>query len=239
MVSVLGEGIILRSKNKKVTAEYLEEVPVDYFNQHYAHLPRLMWVFGYNGQSQSLERSFRGTNFEIFVWAYAGCSTDTGSAQKELLRLREQVSTDWSAPIFKQHIREFVTDKMKQLAGSQPRNGDAPLDTWLPGRVDLWMRNFGKTEVSVFNPDRKADGATSAKQPLGTLMAGQGKMFSSVDGERWIIRDKHSNKVLKKWAVDIAHGIVQDVVVGIDIAATARPSQCARPGRSRVAASTL
>jgi hypothetical protein len=237
MVSVLGDGIILHEKNKQVTAEYVEEMPIDYFNEQYAHLPRFMWVFGYNGQAQSLERSFRGTNFEVFVWAYPGCVATDKSNRKELLRLRESVTTEWRSPIFKQHIREFVSDKMKQLTGSKPRTGDASIEKWLPGRVDLWLRNFGNSEVVVYNLDQKDEnGASIGKKPLGSLLPGQGKMFFSVDGEHWSIRDKHSNKVLRKWVVDIAHGIVQDVLVGIDSLSSGprNNQQCARPGRASV-----
>ena len=213
-------------------------MPIEYFNEQFAHLPRFMWVFGYNGQAQSLERSFRGTNFEVFVWAYGGCSAAADKPnRKELLRLRESVTTEWRSPIFKQHIREFITDKMKQLTGAKPRAGDVPIDKWLPGRVDLWMRNFGNSEVVVYNQDQKDEaGEPIGKQPLGSLLPGQGKMFMSVDGDSWIIRDKHSKKVLKKWVVDLAHGIVQDVVVGVDSLSTGARShqQCARPGRASV-----
>jgi hypothetical protein len=48
MVSLLADGIVLRcNKNRtEATAEYLEEVPIEYFNQRFDSSPRLIWQLG-------------------------------------------------------------------------------------------------------------------------------------------------------------------------------------------------
>jgi hypothetical protein len=86
MVGVLGDGIVLQcptgtqdTTGKTVMhAQYLEEVPLDYFNRRFDGLPRVFVQFGYGEQSQSLHKSRqKGTLFQVYgvrfgsaiVWA--------------------------------------------------------------------------------------------------------------------------------------------------------------------------
>merc|ERR1712054_529256 len=129
----------------------------------------------------------------------------------------------------------FLTDKMKQLTGTKPRIGEHAVAKWLPGRVDMWLRNFGTKAVAVHNLDHQGESTDQGEKHLvGALDAGQGKMFVGMDGERWVLRDRTSKKILKSWTVDVSHGIVQDVVVGIDLSVSAsgtvpKGGQCATP----------
>jgi hypothetical protein len=83
MVAVLGDGVVFRcptsgnssdsTKPGGIEAEYLEETPVEYFNQRFDALPRLSWHFGYAQQRQGLHESMEhGTLFQVHLWWYPG-----------------------------------------------------------------------------------------------------------------------------------------------------------------------
>jgi hypothetical protein len=97
MVATLGDGVVFRCNNSKsaavnadesgrersVSAEYMEELPISYFNEKYAGSPRLIWHFGYAQQRQSLHDSRRkGTLFQVHIWWHDGecngCSANAG-----------------------------------------------------------------------------------------------------------------------------------------------------------------
>lgn len=52
MVSVLADGMIFRcdQDGSNLRTEYLEDVPVEYFNSRFDALPRILWNFGYSEQ---------------------------------------------------------------------------------------------------------------------------------------------------------------------------------------------
>jgi hypothetical protein len=82
MVAVLGDGVVFRcSANASTTnrngvtinAEYVEEMPFDFFNKRFAGLPRLFWHFGYRQQRRSLHGSRSvGTFFQVQLWYFPG-----------------------------------------------------------------------------------------------------------------------------------------------------------------------
>jgi hypothetical protein len=165
MVSVLGDGIVFTcadgdglsghsdgdgdggadgpadERNKanlpSVAAEYLEEVPIEYFNRRFAGRPRVAWHFGYQNQRQSLHESrSTGTLFQIHLWWYPGdacgcdgdgghgCDTARGRTSgsypkepvvKEVLRLGEDLNTNWGAYETRQRVGEWIYTKIAEL----------------------------------------------------------------------------------------------------------------------------
>ena len=88
MVAVLGDGVAFKcptttttpttdgggggggggdsSGRRRLNGEYYEEVPVEYFNQRFDALPRLVWHFGYAEQRQRLHETMEGgTLFQV------------------------------------------------------------------------------------------------------------------------------------------------------------------------------
>jgi hypothetical protein len=76
MVSILADGVVFHCPgdgtntanggSNQVSAEYLQEVPVEYFNARFNASPRLLWHFGYEQQRQSLHESRKiGTYFQV------------------------------------------------------------------------------------------------------------------------------------------------------------------------------
>jgi hypothetical protein len=117
MVGVLGDGIVFTcptaeesgNSGVKLEAEYLEEVPHEYFTRRYRGRPRLWWSFGFGLQRRSLEESREGgTLFQVHLWFYPGDCSKTGvdpptlagaSAEvsnKQVLRLMEALHTSWN-----------------------------------------------------------------------------------------------------------------------------------------------
>ena len=79
MVGAMGDGIVFecpRGSNGRVdeiSAAYLEDVPVAYFNTLYGNHSRILWTYGYSGQRRSLSQSIiGGTLFEVHMWNFQG-----------------------------------------------------------------------------------------------------------------------------------------------------------------------
>lgn len=115
MVGVLGDGIVFSCADGETTstdtpdlsAEYLEEIPLEYFTERYRGRPRLWWGFGFGAQKRSLADSREGgTLFQVHMWFYPGdCSftgstpqprTDADVSNKQVLRLMETFHTSWN-----------------------------------------------------------------------------------------------------------------------------------------------
>ena len=83
MVHVLGDGIVLScdptNRQRSVVADYLEDIPLEYFNRKYAGVARFWWGFGYANQRQPYGKSLNGggTKFNMFLWHYPGTCDDT------------------------------------------------------------------------------------------------------------------------------------------------------------------
>jgi hypothetical protein len=160
MVAVLGDGIVfkctpnngnsngndsndstgqdkMQTLNRSVSASYMEELPISYFNEEHAGKPRLIWHFGYEQQRQSLHDSRRkGTLFQVHIWWHAGncnsCS-DSGAGSghstisdggcdathtasfKEVLRIGEDLNTHWGAYETRRRVGEWVYSKVAEL----------------------------------------------------------------------------------------------------------------------------
>lgn len=110
MVAVLGDGIVFQcpssnqdSGETPISGEYLEEVPLEYFNHKYANYARVHWNFGYRRQRQPLFTSMGyGTLFQVHLWFYPGFCNGTAAPvndmqrqSKHLLYLVETLQTDW------------------------------------------------------------------------------------------------------------------------------------------------
>jgi hypothetical protein len=106
MVNVLTDGVVFQcEQDGKVRAEYMEDVPLEYFNARFDALPRIHWNFGYTTQRQALWDSRRkGTSFEVHLTYYPGvtCGADVAgvpvmtrdlstSRKKEKLKLTEDL----------------------------------------------------------------------------------------------------------------------------------------------------
>ncbi len=131
MVSLLADGIVLRcsADRSSATAEYLEEVPIEYFNQRFSDQPRLLWQFGYEKQRQSLHESRRrGTLFQIHLWYYPGSENADCAASldgpatvikntksvrtKEVFRIGEELHTSWDAWEMRARTGEWLHSKI-------------------------------------------------------------------------------------------------------------------------------
>ena len=82
MVHFLGDGIVLScdptNRQRSVVADYLEDIPLEYFNRKYAGVARFWWGFGYANQRQPYGKSLNdGTKFNVFLWHYPGTCDDT------------------------------------------------------------------------------------------------------------------------------------------------------------------
>ena len=108
MVAVLADGIVFQCDEDggNLRAEYMEDVPVEYFNARFDSLPRIMWNFGYTVQRQSLHDSRRhGTSFEVHLWYYPGsgnCASDVSGKP----RMERDHST--SRPVSTQVNHSFI-----------------------------------------------------------------------------------------------------------------------------------
>ena len=103
MVSSLGDGVVIKCGEGGLSGTYYEDVPLAYFNTRFRGRPRFTAGFGYYGQTRTLAESIKGgTLFEGFVWYYGGdcggaAPEPTGPEPRDLLRLRESFSSQWSA----------------------------------------------------------------------------------------------------------------------------------------------
>lgn len=160
MVAVLGDGVVFRcpgaavdgsSESPTIEAEFLEEMPLDLFNEKYDRLPRLWWSFGYRQQRKSLWEAKRyGTYFQVQFWYHSGdCAapdadpTKQGSfgghadgryhpgstahreparpSRKELVQIHEDVHTRWGQPSRRTRIGRWLH---KKIAGLRPGHVD-------------------------------------------------------------------------------------------------------------------
>lgn len=127
MASVLGDGIVFSSrsngKGKAVTADFWEEVPFEYFNAKFSKSPRLYWQFGYETQRQSLHDSRRfGTLFQILVWWFhptTAAEESAGIYRKEVLRLGEDLSTNWNSWETRTRVGEWIYSKVQDVCDSR------------------------------------------------------------------------------------------------------------------------
>ena len=162
MVAILGDGIVFRcpggeSSNATIVAEYMEDIPLDHFNERYAQLPRLWWGFGYQKQRKALWPLW--TYFQVQLWYHSGdcaapdsdptvlgrfgghadgrhapgstASKDTVQpSKKELVQLLEDVHTRWGQPSKRLRVGRWLHRK---IAGLRPGYVDPDEDEphWL------------------------------------------------------------------------------------------------------------
>lgn len=142
MVALLGDGIVFRCDKAEgakggggggtvsnLRAEFMQEVPIEYFNARFDKLPRIVWHFGYEKQQQSLHHSRSiGTRFQVFIWYYPGdgggdCAAEplarapvgTRKAvvrEKELIRLAEELHTNWNSQEMRLRVGEWIQEKI-------------------------------------------------------------------------------------------------------------------------------
>jgi hypothetical protein len=110
-----------------IDAEYVEEMPLEHFNQRYKALPRLYWSFGYRKQRHSLWESKRyGTYFQVQFWYHAG---DCAAADQTVVETRTKqhvpgatANTPTNRPAMKElvQIHEDVHGALPSLAAKPP-----------------------------------------------------------------------------------------------------------------------
>ena len=125
-----GDGAGAGGRHANVRAEYLEEVTSEYMNAQFSALPRLFWSFGYEKQRQSLHDSRRfGTLFQVHLWWFPGNCAATKDqhtlpdgapiverlVQKEVLRLSEDLNTNWGAYETRRRVGEWLYTKVTGL----------------------------------------------------------------------------------------------------------------------------
>lgn len=141
MVAVLGDGITFKcpagaaaegngNSGRQLDGEYYEEVPVEYFNQRFDALPRLVWHFGYAEQRRRLHETMEGgTLFQVQFWWYPGdCSAASPRSApkknhqdnrepraKEMLRLGESISTRWGTQDQRVRIGQWLRDRLNAI----------------------------------------------------------------------------------------------------------------------------
>lgn len=149
MVAILGDGIVFRcphadadSGNATIVAEYMEEIPLDRFNEKYTQLPRLWWGFGYQKQRKALWPLW--TYFQVQLWYHSGdcAAPDSDPVQpsvfgghadgryhpgataskppvqpskKELVQLLEDVHTRWGQPSKRLRVGRWLHQKVVHL----------------------------------------------------------------------------------------------------------------------------
>lgn len=173
MVAILGDGVIFRcpksnaatdgADTTEIEAEYLEEIPMDHFNEKYANLPRLWWSFGYQKQRKALWPLW--TYFQVQFWYYAGdCAAPASDPTKhnhfgghadgryhpgsttnkepsrpvvkELVQLHEDVHTRWGQPNKRVRIGQWLHQKIAALRAGQINNPNENEDHWVhPSRA--------------------------------------------------------------------------------------------------------
>ena len=81
-----------------------------------------------------------------------------------------------------------------------------PKKDWYPGEIDVWVTSTSKVAVDIF-----CDGRPAAK-----LEPGGAKRVRGHELDIWSARArgcKRGANTEARWTLDVAHGIVQDVVV--------------------------
>merc|ERR1712127_561686 len=147
MVAILGDGIVFRcptgeSSNTSIVAEYMEDIPLDHFNEKHAQLPRLWWGFGYQKQRKALWPLW--TYFQVQLWYHSGdcaapdsdptkhdrfggyadgrykpgstaSSDPVQPSKKELVQLLEDVHTRWGQPSKRLRVGRWLHQKIASL----------------------------------------------------------------------------------------------------------------------------
>jgi hypothetical protein len=148
------------------------------------------------------------------------CSTNPAAAGESSLRVdaNGKVSLSSKTAQSPQHGEE--KDDAATLKGARAASiewynwspvSDYPKSAFAGGRVDLNIVNHLDAPVQLLVHKTFETGAVPQNQ--GVLLPGEGVRFISHERERWVVKDRAKNKVLREWQVDIAHGIVQDIVV--------------------------
>ena len=239
MVASLGDGIVFNCDDDDVGAEYYEEMPLPYFTAEFDGRPRLMWMYGYGEQRRSLHTSIHhGTLFQVHLWFFPGrCDVTPGSARrrpedpardKEVFQLQEDLHTFWNQYDQRYRVGKWLHSKIKAiredlhspLARRQQTTGSPTFGMKPPpagpaklpgGRVDLQLQNHCPFDLEVL---RGFDAPPTEERPLIIPPHGS-HHFVSAERERFWIKNPHATAApwLRRWEVDIAEGILQDVVV--------------------------
>lgn len=178
MVAVLSDGMVFRCSSdadadggNRVSAEYIEEAPVEYFNQRYDALPRLVWHFGYAQQRQGLHQSQEGgTLFQVHMWWYPGDCTASApysapkkdhSRQpraKEVLKLGESIHTRWGLHDRRLRVGKWLHEK---LASVVPGSKQPIPDRW----THPSLRNVEGADEATGMPVSPSETAPSSASP--------------------------------------------------------------------------
>ena len=250
MVGVLGDGIVFRcpaaggagGKPPAIEAEYLEEVPRDYFTAKYRALPRLFWSFGYGVQRQPLDESRRvGTLFQVHLWWSPGdCAAADGAAAaaadgvgaKEVLRLMESLHTSWNTFGLRRWAGKWLHAHIAALrpAGRPGRAGGsvgvaaaeaAGVTTLYPDQAPYELRRWecgGHVDVIVRNDRNDSTvvwrSIAAAVDAFEELtVLGPGESGRWESHERELWQlDTEDGELIKAFAIDSGDGVVQHVV---------------------------
>ena len=206
MVAVLSDGIVFRcdgggdgdgdgdgngngNGNGNVRAEYIEEAPVEYFNQRYDALPRLVWHFGYAQQRQGLHQSQEtGTLFQVHLWWYPGdCSASAPNSApkkdhsrepraKEVLKLGESIHTRWGLHDRRQRVGKWLHEKLASVTPGSLDKQRTP-DRWTHPSLRSRRAESADDEATGMPTSHLSegggggDGNTAASAPSGSLVA--------------------------------------------------------------------
>jgi hypothetical protein len=194
MVSILSDAMVFRcgpagagAGARAVTAEYFEEIPVEYFHARFDTSPRIVWHFGYEKQRQSLHDSRRlGTLFQVHFWYYPGTGGGCTALEsvpiehtftipvarvgpqhrvreKEILRLGEELHGSWNAYELRQRVGEWMHSKIVALR-------DAALATAAP--VHMPQQSNADAAAAVAAAVAAAAAAAVAAAAAATAAAG-------------------------------------------------------------------
>ena len=188
MVSVLSDGVVFRcsrdaaggARARDITAEYMEEVPIEYFHNRYDGLPRLVWHFGYDEQTRPLHTSQQeGTLFQAYVWFYPGdcaatptfgaegrrvmsqAGTEHQPRQKEVLGTYDALHTQWDTHAIRVRVGEWLHAKLHHLASGATPNKHGNKQTSPPhgGQQRLGQT----TDARAFEQQQWGRGPSSCK----------------------------------------------------------------------------
>lgn len=171
-----------------VRANYLEEVTSEYINAKYSALPRLFWSFGYEKQRQSLHDSRRfGTLFQVHLWWFPGdCAAEEDQrtvrsdapiadrlVQKEVLRLSEDLNTNWGAYETRRRVGEWLYTKVSGL--------DRPVSNAKPTTKTQAAGNAGKGQQAAAAATAGSFGETGGG---GSGNGGENRAAEGANAER-------------------------------------------------------
>ena len=236
MVGAMGDGIVFEcpkganGKTLEISATYIEDVPVAYFNTLYANHSRILWTYGYNGQRRSLSQSIKGgTLFEVHMWNFQGAcdpfdemSMDNEMG-KEVVVFTEQLHTEWNQQFNRAVFMNLMRGKLQAIFTGKPRavserratEEEFKRDDWVLGDIYVWFNNDLEHEVRVMPKKGGLDPFNDEEQEY-VIQPGRGKQLVAIDAQDWVVEVLGGDYPCggrAQMQFDVTMGKVQDAMI--------------------------